>query len=262
MQQVLRFLTSVTPTIVSLSTEFETDLTVLEVLHYSSSPALFSTSLRLESSHEIPEKSHEIQYESLEIPLESFEFPEKSPEIQYESLEIQYEYLEIPDVSSIIDHYLEKNDEKVTFKMPHKMKRFKDIEDLNTDSILPFFIASKGHEEKEKVTAIAGEYEGHFIGECLNPKENKAFVGAAWSDSEEGVEPQKDAKCLMAINSQENTSHMMNALKETRMESRQMILSVHHGLEMLLDIISKMNKKLEDENIKVNDRGERKVNDF
>ncbi|GKD03051.1 hypothetical protein Tco_1178025, partial [Tanacetum coccineum] len=141
-----------------------------------------------------------------------------------------------------------KNDEKVTFKMPHKMKRFKDIEDLNTDSILPFFIASKGHEEKEKVmldeetfgkhfeekhmtwaqfekkidkdTTLglsvredgiriccdAVNSEGrrrHFIGECLKSKENKAFIGAAWSDREEGVEPQKDAKCLMAINSQE-----------------------------------------------------------
>ncbi|GKB01206.1 retrovirus-related pol polyprotein from transposon TNT 1-94 [Tanacetum coccineum] len=29
--------------------------------------------------------------------------------------------------------------------------------------------------------------EGHFIGECPKPKENKAFVGGAWSDSEEGT---------------------------------------------------------------------------
>ncbi|GJW15853.1 hypothetical protein Tco_0019986 [Tanacetum coccineum] len=44
----------------------------------------------------------------------------------------------------------------------------------------------------------------------------------------------------------ENTTHMMNALKEARMESREMLLSIHHRLKMLLDIISKMNKKLED----------------
>ncbi|GJX47150.1 hypothetical protein Tco_0272340 [Tanacetum coccineum] len=43
---------------------------------------------------------------------------------------------------------IEKNDESVTFKMPHKMEMFEDIEDLNTDNILPFFIASKGDEEK------------------------------------------------------------------------------------------------------------------
>nr|GEX02704.1 zf-CCHC domain-containing protein/DUF4219 domain-containing protein/UBN2 domain-containing protein [Tanacetum cinerariifolium] len=28
--------------------------------------------------------------------------------------------------------------------------------------------------------------EGHFIGRCPKPKENKAFVGSAWSDSEDG----------------------------------------------------------------------------
>ncbi|GKB89980.1 kinase-like domain, phloem protein 2-like protein [Tanacetum coccineum] len=45
--------------------------------------------------------------------------------------------------------------------------------------------------------------EGHFIGECPKPKENKAFVERAWSDSEDGDEPQNDATCLMAIDSQE-----------------------------------------------------------
>nr|GEU40121.1 hypothetical protein [Tanacetum cinerariifolium] len=47
------------------------------------------------------------------------------------------------------------------------------------------------------------EEEGHFIGECLKPTENKAFVRRAWSIREEGDEPQKDAKCLMAVDSQE-----------------------------------------------------------
>ncbi|GJV60176.1 retrovirus-related pol polyprotein from transposon TNT 1-94 [Tanacetum coccineum] len=45
--------------------------------------------------------------------------------------------------------------------------------------------------------------EGHFIGECPKPKENKAFLRRAWSDSEDGDEPQNDATCLMAIDSQE-----------------------------------------------------------
>nr|GEY82639.1 hypothetical protein [Tanacetum cinerariifolium] len=44
----------------------------------------------------------------------------------------------------------EKNDERVTFKMPHKMKRFKDIEDFNTDDIPPFFVAKKETRKKEK----------------------------------------------------------------------------------------------------------------
>ncbi|GJY84620.1 hypothetical protein Tco_0498646, partial [Tanacetum coccineum] len=60
----------------------------------------------------------------------------------------------------------------------------------------------------------------------------------------------------------ENTTHMMNVLKEARMESRVMLLSIHHSLKMLLDIISKMNMKLEDKKIKMNDKGKGKVNDF
>ncbi|GKB14343.1 integrase, catalytic region, zinc finger, CCHC-type containing protein [Tanacetum coccineum] len=44
--------------------------------------------------------------------------------------------------------------------------------------------------------------EGHCIGECPKPKENKAFVRGAWSDSENGDEPQNDATCLMAIKPQ------------------------------------------------------------
>ncbi|GJZ18712.1 protein CHUP1, chloroplastic [Tanacetum coccineum] len=45
--------------------------------------------------------------------------------------------------------------------------------------------------------------EGHFIGECPKPKENKAFVERAWSDSEDGDELQNDATCLMTADSQE-----------------------------------------------------------
>ncbi|GJV91513.1 hypothetical protein Tco_1539326 [Tanacetum coccineum] len=60
----------------------------------------------------------------------------------------------------------------------------------------------------------------------------------------------------------ENTTHMMNALKEARMESRDMLLSIYHSLKMFLDIISKMKRKFEDEKIKRNDKGKEKVNDF
>ncbi|GKA52886.1 hypothetical protein Tco_0746201 [Tanacetum coccineum] len=45
--------------------------------------------------------------------------------------------------------------------------------------------------------------EGHFIGEYPKPKENNAFVGRAWSDSEDGDEPQNNATCLMEIESLE-----------------------------------------------------------
>ncbi|GJS56748.1 retrovirus-related pol polyprotein from transposon TNT 1-94 [Tanacetum coccineum] len=48
--------------------------------------------------------------------------------------------------------------------------------------------------------------ECHFSSEYRKPKENKAFVGVAWSDNEDGDEPLNDATCLMAINSQEVVS--------------------------------------------------------
>nr|GEX17039.1 hypothetical protein [Tanacetum cinerariifolium] len=44
----------------------------------------------------------------------------------------------------------------------------------------------------------------------LKPKENKAFVGGAWSDSKDDNDPQKDATCLMAIDSQENSSVVLD----------------------------------------------------
>ncbi|GJX41820.1 hypothetical protein Tco_0256810, partial [Tanacetum coccineum] len=60
----------------------------------------------------------------------------------------------------------EKNDERVTFKMPHKMKFFKDIEDLNIDNIPPFFVASKGDEEKGE-GYVSRKRITHYL-ECLN----------------------------------------------------------------------------------------------
>nr|GEV10278.1 serine/threonine protein kinase SRPK1 [Tanacetum cinerariifolium] len=46
-------------------------------------------------------------------------------------------------------------------------------------------------------------FEGHFASECTKPKENKDFVGRAWSESEYRDELQNDATFLMAIDSQE-----------------------------------------------------------
>ncbi|GKA36572.1 hypothetical protein Tco_0723137, partial [Tanacetum coccineum] len=45
--------------------------------------------------------------------------------------------------------------------------------------------------------------KNHFIDDCPKSKRNKAFVRGAWSDSEDGNEPQNDATCLMAFDSQE-----------------------------------------------------------
>ncbi|GJW38961.1 hypothetical protein Tco_0064806 [Tanacetum coccineum] len=81
-----------------------------------------------------------------------------------------------------------------------------------------------------------------------------------WDEVKEPLSPKlnKDEYSICC----ENATHMMNAFKEARMESREMLLSILHSLKMLLGIISKMNRKLEDEKIKSNDKGKKKVNDF
>nr|GEV99511.1 retrovirus-related Pol polyprotein from transposon TNT 1-94 [Tanacetum cinerariifolium] len=45
--------------------------------------------------------------------------------------------------------------------------------------------------------------ECHFASECRKSKENKAFLGGSWSDSEDSDEHQNDATCIMAIDSHE-----------------------------------------------------------
>nr|GEV69245.1 retrovirus-related Pol polyprotein from transposon TNT 1-94 [Tanacetum cinerariifolium] len=60
-----------------------------------------------------------------------------------------------------------------------------------------------GESSRQKQGCYNYGEEGHFIGECPKPKENKAFVGRAWCDSEDGDESQNDTTCLMAIDSQE-----------------------------------------------------------
>ncbi|GJS99506.1 hypothetical protein Tco_0820676 [Tanacetum coccineum] len=56
---------------------------------------------------------------------------------------------------------------------------------------------------RKHTTEAKTSVEGHFASEYRKPKKNKAFVGGAWSDSEDGNEPQNDATCLMEIDSQE-----------------------------------------------------------
>ncbi|GKA95435.1 hypothetical protein Tco_0817473 [Tanacetum coccineum] len=51
-----------------------------------------------------------------------------------------------------------------------------------------------------------GNGEGHFASKCRKSKKNKAFVGGAWSDSEDGDDHQNKATCLMEIDSQEIVS--------------------------------------------------------
>ncbi|GJV94853.1 hypothetical protein Tco_1546430 [Tanacetum coccineum] len=58
-----------------------------------------------------------------------------------------------------------------------------------------------GESLKKKGACYNYGIECHFASECRKPKENKTFMGGAWSDSEDGDEHQNDATCLMAIDS-------------------------------------------------------------
>ncbi|GJX43707.1 putative ribonuclease H-like domain-containing protein [Tanacetum coccineum] len=91
---------------------------------------------------------------------------------------------------------------------------------------------SFGNKEGESSRQKRGCYncgeEGHFIGKCTKPKENKAFVGRAWSDSEDGDEPQDDANCLMAIDYKEGLGFSKNE-KTTSVSLRKPIMFVKEG---------------------------------
>ncbi|GJZ84327.1 hypothetical protein Tco_0649666, partial [Tanacetum coccineum] len=86
---------------------------------------------------------------------------------------------------------------------------------------------------------------------------NEGEMGESSKELKRKFETMKRYEC-----DERNATHMMNALKEARMKSRGMLLSFHHSIKMVLDIISKMNKNLEDEKIKMNDKGKEKVSDF
>ncbi|GKD40062.1 hypothetical protein Tco_1260269 [Tanacetum coccineum] len=47
-----------------------------------------------------------------------------------------------------------------------------------------------------------GNSKNHFVDDCPRAKLKKAFIGGAWSDSDDSDQMEKDATCLMAIGSQ------------------------------------------------------------
>ncbi|GJZ16632.1 hypothetical protein Tco_0552755 [Tanacetum coccineum] len=78
--------------------------------------------------------------------------------------------------------------------------------------------------------------KNHIIGDCRKPKENKAFVGGAWSDSEDDDQPDKDTRCLMEIDSQEiqPNSYTCNPNFEIHDLQNENEELVRHGLGLML----------------------------
>ncbi|GKD03157.1 hypothetical protein Tco_1178131 [Tanacetum coccineum] len=59
-----------------------------------------------------------------------------------------------------------------------------------------------GSSRRERSCYNCGD-KNNFIDDCPKSKRNKEFIGEAYGDSEDGNEPQNDATCLMAFDSQE-----------------------------------------------------------
>ncbi|GJV49503.1 hypothetical protein Tco_1439715 [Tanacetum coccineum] len=90
-------------------------------------------------------------------------------------------------------------------------------EDIDEEESEAFNLFAKNFHLGKKVVkaqsqrGLATIAKGHFASECRKPKENKAFIGRAWSDSEDGDEHQNDATYLMAIDSQEVVSKLSSS---------------------------------------------------
>ncbi|GKB19741.1 zf-CCHC domain-containing protein [Tanacetum coccineum] len=115
---------------------------------------------------------------------------------------------------------------------------------------------NKGGERlKPKVACYNCSIEGHFASECRKPKENKAFIGRTWSDSEDGDEPQNDATCRMAIDSQEvvsKPSSLNNDLNiiDLQKESEE-LLKFNKDFTKTFEKLLKEKRTLEDKNSKL-----------
>ncbi|GJZ21041.1 hypothetical protein Tco_0558080 [Tanacetum coccineum] len=119
-------------------------------------------------------------------------------------------------------------------------------------------------EEAKAFNLLARNFrkEGHFASECRKPKENKAFVRGAWSDSEDGNEHQNDATCLMAIDSHEvvskpSSSNIDLNIIDLRKENKE-LLKFNKDFTKTFEKLLKVKRVLVDKNSKLSS----KINDL
>ncbi|GJS15871.1 hypothetical protein Tco_0410343 [Tanacetum coccineum] len=91
----------------------------------------------------------------------------------------------------------------------------------------------EGNSRKERVCYNCGD-KSYLISECQKLKENKAFIGGAWSDSEDDDQPEKDVTCLMAINSYEEAAKFVRDFKSLANEADES-LAKHKALELEIE---------------------------
>ncbi|GKD14780.1 retrotransposon protein, partial [Tanacetum coccineum] len=109
-----------------------------------------------------------------------------------------------------------------------------------------------GESSKPKGACYNCEIEGHFASECRKPKENKAFVGGAWSDIEDGDEQLNDATCLMAIDFQELVSKPSSSNNDLNIidlqKENEELLKFNKDFTKTFEIFLKEKRALEDKN--------------
>ncbi|GJX41118.1 zf-CCHC domain-containing protein [Tanacetum coccineum] len=119
-----------------------------------------------------------------------------------------------------------------------------------------------GESSKPKEACYNCRIEGHFSSECRKPKENKAFIRGAWSDSEDGDEQPNDATCLMAIDSKEvvskPSSSNINLNHIDLQKVNEELLNFNNDFAKTFEKLLKEKRSLEKENLKLSN----KINDL